>query len=142
MRTSSPIELNSPDITAPGDRSSEASASDGFQTLSIFDAVPRDIKAQMARRAGRLNASSISDDEESRLFAERKSLLDKEFDQTITRAEMIRLEYVRWSLDRIEDAKHGPSLDALERRIARYEAFAAEVQDLKRELQSHASRRR
>lgn len=118
-----------------------ASALTGAGPLSL-DSVPRDLKAQMAQRAGRINASSISDEEEARLHAERQRLLDKQFDKTITRAESIRLEYVRWSLDRIEDAKHGPALDALERRISRYEAFASEVQGLKRELQAHVSRRR
>ena len=137
MRTSSPMGASLID----DDAESPISASDDIGPLSL-NSVPRDLKAQMARRAGRLNASSISNEEESRLLAERQRLLDKQFDKTITRAEAIRLEYVRWSLDRIEDAKHGPSLDALERRIARFEAFAAEVQDLKRQLQTHASRRR
>jgi hypothetical protein len=129
-------------------------ALDHNQILSAADAPPNDafkagfagidknIDAQMARRAGRMNASSISNDEETQLHAERQKLLDKQFDNTITRAESIRLEYVRWSLDRIDDAKHGQALDALEQQIARYEAFAAEVRDLKAQLQAHASRRR
>jgi len=41
-------------------------------------------------------------------------VLDKKFAEIITRKEENRLEYVRWSLDRIEDAKYGQSLELLE----------------------------
>jgi len=91
-------------------------------------------RAMIHRRAARMNASSISEEEEKQLHAERHALLDKEFNKTITRQEVMRLEYVRWSLDRIDDAKHGTKLDAIERRLERFEQFAAEVDDFKKKL--------
>ena len=66
-----------------------------------------EVYATTARLAGRLNAASISEEEHTALLEERQLLLDKVFDGTISRKEEIRLDYVRWSLDRIEDAKHG-----------------------------------
>jgi hypothetical protein len=135
MRASSTID---PSRFVDSDDSSVAFAS----SLPRVAAIERNIDAQTTRMAARMNASSISSEEEAHLHAERQKLLDKQFDKTITRAESIRLDYVRWSLDRIDDAKHGPAIDALERQIARYEAFAVEVRDLKAQLQSHTSRRR
>lgn len=96
-------------------------------------------RALIHRRAGRMNASSISEEEEKNLHAERHALLDKEFNKTISRQEVLRLEYVRWSLDRIDDAKHGSKLDAIERRLVRFEQFAAEVDDFKKRLIQVAS---
>jgi hypothetical protein len=48
-----------------------------------------------SRLAGRVNAASASEEEHRRLLDERQALLDKLFDDTISRRETIRLEYVR-----------------------------------------------
>ena len=90
--------------------------------------------AQTAKLAGRLNAASVSDEEQKSLLVERQSLLDKKFTGTITRKESNRLEYVRWSLDRIEDAKHGQTLDVIEGAVARYEHFFDELKALQIQL--------
>jgi len=90
--------------------------------------------AVTARLAGRMNAASISEKEHAALYSERQRLLDRSLDGTITRKESNRLEYVRWSLDRIEDAKHGSALDVLEGAVAMYEQFAEDVADLNRQL--------
>ena len=65
---------------------------------------------------------------------ERQELLDKKFLGSITRRELNRLEYVRWSLDRIEDAIHGPALDVLEDSVSMYEQFLSEVRGLEVQL--------
>jgi hypothetical protein len=70
-------------------------------------------------------ASQVSEKEHHELLRERQALLDKLFAKTISRREEIRLEYVRWSLDRIEDAKHGGDLDRIEDTINRMEHFLA-----------------
>jgi hypothetical protein len=101
-----------------------------------------DVFAQASRRAGRLNASAISDHEVQNLLHERQHLLDKKFDGTLTQAEAIRLQYVRWSLDRIEDARDGEVLDAIESWVAQYEHFQADLQVLQRELNSRKKGRR
>lgn len=80
-----------------------------------------------AKAAGRIAATHISEVEHDRLLAERQRLLDKKFGKTISKAEENRLAYVRWSLDRIEDAKYGASLDLLEAQVASYEALQTEL---------------
>src|SRR5437868_566106 len=76
--------------------------------------IDRQIANQSWREAGRLNAGQASDRELAELLAERKALLAKKLEQTLNREDSDRLEYVRWSLDRIEDARHGHALDQLE----------------------------
>lgn len=68
-------------------------------------------RAHAAKIAGRVNAAGVSQEEHENLLAERQGLLDKKMAGTITGQELNRLEYVRWSLDRIEDAKYGQALD-------------------------------
>jgi hypothetical protein len=94
--------------------------------------------------AGRLNAASISEDEHADLLRQRQALLDKELAGTIDRSEKNKLEYVRWSLDRIEDARYGQEMDALEETIKRYERFEVSLRDFNTELakRSEASRQR
>ena len=92
------------------------------------------IYAITSRRAGRLNATKITPQEHDALLRERQELLDKKFAREISRRETNRLEYVRWSLDRIEDAKHGEALDALEAAVGQYEQFEDSLLDLKEQL--------
>jgi len=56
--------------------------------------------------------NAYTESEQQQLLDERQTLLDKKFDGSITRQEANRLEYVRWTLDRIE--------------LARYERWALE----------------
>jgi hypothetical protein len=93
------------------------------------------IYADAARIAGRINAASVSDEEHQAWLAERQALLDKKFESGLTGQESNRLEYVRWSLDRIEDAKHGFILDQLESYVSQYEIVLTEIQRLQRELE-------
>lgn len=100
------------------------------------------LAAITARRAGRLNASAVSEAEHIALLNERNKLLDKEFSKTISRTEKNRLEYVRWSLDRIEDAKHGHDLDALEGLVAHYEQLSRDINSLKNQLVERLPKKR
>ena len=87
------------------------------------------------RRLERLNTTrTVNQQELDRLLRERQALLDKKFDGTMNRKDEIRLEYVRWSLDRIHDAKSGPTLDALENIVDRYERFMSEMRIFERQL--------
>lgn len=94
----------------------------------------RSAHAVAARLAGRLNATKVSDAEHNSLLEERQHLLDKKLAGTISRSEANRLEYVRWSLDRIEDAKHGATIDRLESSVEVYERFLAEMRNLEYQL--------
>jgi hypothetical protein len=102
-----------------------------------FDGVSNQVYAAPARIAGRLNAANVSEEEHTSLLQERQLLLDKKLAATITRREENRLEYVRWSLDRIEDAKYGQTLDVLEGWIQRYEQFLAEMRNFEMQLVEH-----
>ncbi len=100
--------------------------------------LPNELFADAARRAGRLNAASVSEEEYQALLRERQRLLDKKFDGTMSKSESNRLEYVRRSLDRIEDARHGAALDALEGSVGKFEQFLLQVEDLKSQLSQRA----
>jgi len=89
-----------------------------------------DIASHSLRTAARVNASAVSEREERNLLDERRGLLQRKMSAGLTQAESDRLEYVRWSLDRIEDARHGESLDELEGLVARYQRVLGELQDL------------
>jgi hypothetical protein len=99
-------------------------------------------RAETARIAARIAASQVSEAEYQAFLHERQNLLDKLFNKTITRREEIRLEYVRWSLDRIEDAKHGSDLDRIEDSITRYEHFREELDQFKVALDRASKSRR
>lgn len=91
--------------------------------------------------AGRINATAVTDDEHGHLLRERQTLLDKKLDGTITKQELNKLEYIRWSLDRIEDAKYGYQLDQLESFVQQYESFTEGLASLKQQLESFLNRR-
>lgn len=99
-------------------------------------------RADTARKAGRIAALQVSEAEHQAFLRERQSLLEKLFAKTITEREEIRLEYVRWSLDRIEDAKHGSNLDRIEDSITRYERFLEGLDQFKMSLERASKSRR
>ncbi len=101
--------------------------------------IPTDLFASTARSAGRVHAGTISDIEHQRLLDERKALLTKKFNGRMTRRDDVRLQYVRWHLDRIDDARNGASLDELENSIDRYEELQRDLKNFEAALQ-HASR--
>ena len=121
------------DLFTPATHES-VSSSTTASPLPSFDRFPEIVHAQAARIAGRINASGISEVEHKALLAERQKLLDKQLVDEITTKEANRLEYVRWSLDRIEDAKYGFALDFLEGTVARYESLLSELRVLDERL--------
>jgi hypothetical protein len=125
----------SPDFISATSEVVEAGASAPLKLPNF--SVSNQVYAVTARIAGRLNAATVSEEEHKSLLDERQALLDKKLDGTITRWEENRLEYVRWSLDRIEDAKYGYVLDELENRIHAYEQFLSEIDNLRAQLEQH-----
>ncbi|MGO9049120.1 MAG: hypothetical protein ACLQFW_19940 [Xanthobacteraceae bacterium] len=99
---------------------------DSFPDFTRYDAT----FAAAAKVAGKINAASISDVELRELLRERKRLLTKKLGGKITPRESNRLQYVRWTLDRIEDARDGYILDALESSVSRYEQLAQDLTNL------------
>lgn len=100
------------------------------------------VQSDALRMAGRINAASISDAEHDALLEERQSLLDRKFAEGLSARESNRLEYIRWTLDRIEDAKYGSTLDALENSVERYEQFLSDLKLLEKRLAQAARMKR
>jgi hypothetical protein len=128
-------------FSATSNASANSTSADGAIEFPQFRATSGTL-AQTARIAARLNAASVSKEEVEKLLMERQSLLDKLLAETITPKESIRLDYVRWSLGRIEDAKHGEALDQLDDRISQYENFLSELEDFKAALVRARQQRR
>jgi hypothetical protein len=121
-------QMPNTDLTSTSPDSSELVTVPNFGTS-------RTVYAITSRIAGRINARAVSEEEHQRLLDERQFLLDKKIAGSISPAETNRLEYVRWSLDRIEDARHGAEIDALESSIAQYEQFLSDVGTFTSQLQ-------
>lgn len=149
MKTSSATQLNLELLDAPG-FAGRGSYTPQFISRQSSDTAPGDgpIKnlpggssaaayAVNARLAGRQAALQTKPAEYEALLAERQSLLDKKLSGNMTREEENRLAYVRWSLDRIEDARYGQSLDEIEDLVSRYERVLGELDGLRVELQKH-----
>lgn len=99
-------------------------------------------RASTNKAAGRLNASIITDEEENAWLKERAELLQKKLSGDFTRQDERRLTYVRWSLDRIEDAKYGQNLDELEAVADMYAGFLDQVQRIGDQFEAAAQTRR
>lgn len=97
--------------------------------------------AKIARLAGRLNASATSDEERKELLSKRESLIEKKFGEGLTRKEELKLRYVSWSLERIEEADYAETFDALERQIAKFERLDADIRSVGADLRRRAGRR-
>jgi hypothetical protein len=89
------------------------------------------------RQAGRVNALSVSDREHADLLQERAALLKQKMSAPLSQRQADRLEYVRWSLDRIEDARHGHQLDRLEALVSAYQDAIRHVQQLNADLSGY-----
>jgi hypothetical protein len=91
--------------------------------------------------AGRLNAGKTSPAEIESWFREHAALTMKEMEETLDPADIARLDYVRWNLNRIEDARVGPHIDKLEVAIDHYEGFLTEIRQFLGELDRVAGRK-
>jgi hypothetical protein len=151
MKTSSSVQLDLglPQVDAAwatsdtGVRSSRSNAVNSSATsLPNFDNYDKVLYAITAQRAGRLNAANISQQEHDMLLSERARLIEKKFSGGLSRREEHKLEYVRWSLDRIEDARHGEAVDALDSAVMRYERFMEDLTQLEDDLAAVGPKRK
>jgi hypothetical protein len=122
--------LTSVDSQSPLDSGVTTSIPLSAPSISVYGAAYAATRRILARR----NTMTVKKQEMKHLLAERQTLLDKKFNGTMTRRDENRLEYVRWSLGRIQDATSGQSLDALESIVGAYENFLAEMRNFGREL--------
>lgn len=129
--------FTSSSYTAPAGDESFSNNFSGFDVDSSVDA-RAETKALMRNIINKRH----SDGERKRLIAERKEIIDKKFAGAASQSEINRLEYINWTLDQIEDARHGAALDRLEMSIARYESFLEGVDRLTQEVQRASMTRR
>jgi hypothetical protein len=134
------LEAEGNDETLVKDPSFSKSFGSSLSSLPKFQSLP-EVEIQTRKLASRLNASTVSEVEYQKLLNERQALLDKKFQGELSRKEENRLEYVRWSLDRIEDAKYGASLDQLEEHVKKYEQFVLNLDHLTSQLLHFSPRR-
>lgn len=107
------------------------------------DAELRRCAAELETRL-RARPAPASPDEKLRLLAEQGQLASKRFsDEGLSPAEARRLAYVRWQIDRIEEAEEAASPGPLDRRARlradvteQVAAFRAEVDELATRFQS------
>jgi hypothetical protein len=99
-------------------------------------------QSDVSRMANRVNARAISEADHKLLLSERQALLDKEFEGSIGPEEKNRLAYVRWSLDRVDDARYGADLDRLEGIVYQYERFQQDIEKFQAELERLSKSRR
>lgn len=126
-------ELEQDEVSPPDPIRSGASSPANALKLPDFSR-DREVYRFAARSAGRQNAASISQQEIDSLLSERRQLLDKQFAKNITKAEIARLAYVRWTLDRVEDAQSGQILDELESYLVQYENILNKIEVLNQQL--------
>jgi hypothetical protein len=71
----------------------------------------------VAKAVGRINCARIAGREMPGILRERATLLTVSLERGLTRSEERRLEYLRWTLDRFDDAAIGWSLDEMALRV-------------------------
>jgi hypothetical protein len=124
---------------------SRADASSGYSGSAEIVRLPQfpsfsypsnNVVTPLTRLAARMNASTTTGADHKQLLAERQELLDKELAKTLTQEESNRLKYVRWSLDRVDDARYGAGIEQLESLVQQYERFQHDIEKFRGELES------
>ncbi|HEY2919118.1 MAG TPA: hypothetical protein VGK77_09020 [Candidatus Binatia bacterium] len=98
-----------------------------------------------SREASREVASLATDEEYEALLGEHAELTEKHFGTGLSRSERLKLQMVRWSIDRIEDARYGRTLDVLESLALTQEFMAMRLDRTSENVErstSEASRKR
>lgn len=97
----------------------------GFGGLSSHD----------IKRVNRTVTRKIQQTEKDKIIDERNQLVRKQFKVGLSAREKNRLKYVRWQLDRIDDAESGESLDYLQIIAEGNERFSKELNGLLGQIQ-------
>jgi hypothetical protein len=90
---------------------------------------------------GRRLAAQISDDQIDELNREHAELVEVHFSRGLSRSERAKKARIEWELDRVEDARHGPHLDALTELAEYYRSLATEIGHLNETLSVNKPRR-
>lgn len=93
------------------------------------------------RQINRVITRKIPQSERQQIIDERNQLVRKQFKGGLSVKEENRLKYVRWQLDRIDDAETGGFLDYLQIITEGHEKFAKELQGLLGQMRNIQNRR-
>lgn len=107
--------------------SAEKEIRTGEEPLHIF---PFGLKADIIRKMNRLITARLPKHVREALIDERNQLVTKKFEVGLSTKEERRLTYVRWQLDRIDDAESGQYLDFLEAVAQEQENLAQQIDRL------------
>ena len=92
-----------------------------------FEGFPSGLTTENIKKINRAFTKRIPLEIEEDLIKERNQLVRKKIKEDLTKREQIRLTFLRWQLDRIDDAKHGEHLDLLGRIVEAQEEFTEEI---------------
>lgn len=92
-----------------------------------FESFPSGLGPEDIKKINRAFTKGIPPEFEENLIKERNELVRKKIKERLTKKEQIRLTFLKWQLDRIDDAKHGEHLDFLGRIVGAQEEFAKEI---------------
>lgn len=79
------------------------------------------------REKKRRLVEATADEYEPMLERERKALLTLKFERGLTERQVKHLQFIRWSLDQIEDARHGRALDEWEWLVEQQEKIGHDI---------------
>jgi len=111
-------------------------ADNSLPSLPFPPAPMRSFSAEARKTINRAFTRGISPEEKKALIEERNMLVKKKFDLVLSKKEELRLTYVRWQLDRIDDSEYGEALDIFEKVTDEYERFASDINSLVSDLHS------
>jgi hypothetical protein len=89
-----------------------------------------------ALSAGREAAAKATEEEYRALMESHRELAVKRVKGEITHSESLKLQLIRWELDRIEDARTGPIRDAMREALKPRLDLARDIRGLVQELRS------
>jgi hypothetical protein len=89
-------------------------------------AVP-EFSPENIKKINRAITRKMPEAERKQIISERNQLVQKQFKVSLSIKEEKRLKYIRWQLDRIDDAESGEFLDYLEKITEAHEKFAKEL---------------
>lgn len=123
-------------VEIPGDGKKATGGIDLISLPSAPTAFPKreSISADLIKRLNRAITKKTPAEEVKSLVDERNILVMKRTKAGLTRDEERRLTYLRWQLDRIDDAQYGEILDIFEKTAEEYERFASDIDSLLTQL--------
>ncbi|MGO9091475.1 MAG: hypothetical protein ACLQGU_12475 [bacterium] len=98
------------------------------------------INFAIVRKLNREVSKKIPQSEKKKLMREHLDLVKKRARTGLERSENLRLQLIRWKLDRIEDAEHGEEIDKLEAIIRAKEALAKDLEKIVSQFESPKKR--